>query len=109
MDAEAQRAMATVNFRVHPNNTVEDVIKHVKDVTSDIKGIEVTVSDGGISGSEDHKIRRQSVASDAWVSKPAGLAEQSQYGGSQRRDFQLARLCPDTLAQLARNRCSLWR
>lgn len=48
----AQRAMATVNFRVHPNNTVEDVIKHVKDVTSDIKGIEVTVSDGGISGSE---------------------------------------------------------
>lgn len=48
----AQRAMATVNFRVHPNNTVQDVIQHVKDVTSDIEGIEVTVSDSGISGSE---------------------------------------------------------
>jgi carboxypeptidase PM20D1 len=48
----AQRAMATVNFRVHPNNTVEDVVNHVKAVTSGIKGIEVAVAEGGISGSE---------------------------------------------------------
>ena len=36
-----QRSIATVNFRVHPNDTVEDVIEHVKDVTSGIEGIEV--------------------------------------------------------------------
>ncbi len=36
-----QRAMATVNFRVHPNDTVQDVIDHVKQVTAGIEGIEV--------------------------------------------------------------------
>ena len=46
-----QRAMAMVNFRLHPNNTVEDVIAHVRDVTSDIEGLEVTVSGDSI-GSE---------------------------------------------------------
>ncbi|MGB3627456.1 MAG: M20 family peptidase [Henriciella sp.] len=45
----AQRATAIVNFRVHPNNTVEEVMQHVRDVTSDIEGIEVAPLDGGIS------------------------------------------------------------
>ena len=45
-----QRAIATVNFRVHPNNTIADVVEHVKDVTADIEGIEVSVPDEG--GSE---------------------------------------------------------
>ncbi|WP_300375592.1 M20 family peptidase [Henriciella sp.] len=47
----AQRATAIVNFRVHPNNTPEGVIQHVKDVTRDIEGIEVAPIEGGI-GSE---------------------------------------------------------
>ena len=45
-----QRAMATVNFRVHPNDTVADVIAHVKEVTAGIEGIEVALlpqNDGG--------------------------------------------------------------
>ena len=37
----AQRATAMVNFRVHPNNTVEEVLQHVRDVTADIEGIEI--------------------------------------------------------------------
>jgi carboxypeptidase PM20D1 len=44
-----QRAVATVNFRVHPNDTPETVIQHVKDVTAGIDGIEVTSADGGIN------------------------------------------------------------
>ncbi len=48
----AQRATATVNFRVHPNNTVEDVIAHVKEVTKDIEGIEVTVGQEGLRGGD---------------------------------------------------------
>ena len=47
----AQRATAIVNFRIHPNNTPEDVIQHVRDVTSDIEGIEVGLLEDGI-GSE---------------------------------------------------------
>ncbi|MEM5518813.1 M20 family peptidase [Henriciella sp. AS95] len=45
----AQRATAMVNFRIHPNNTVEDVLEHVRDVTSDIEGIEIEVGGDGIS------------------------------------------------------------
>ena len=45
----AQRATAIVNFRVHPNNTVEEVIQHVRDVTSDIDGIEIAEVADGIS------------------------------------------------------------
>ncbi|MAN45481.1 MAG: M20/M25/M40 family metallo-hydrolase [Alphaproteobacteria bacterium] len=44
-----QRAMATVNFRIHPNDTPESVMQHVKDLTSDIEGIEVSLGEGGIS------------------------------------------------------------
>ena len=34
-----QRAFAVVNFRVHPANTVEDVLAHAKRVTSHIEGL----------------------------------------------------------------------
>ena len=36
-----QRSVATVNFRVHPNDTVADVVAHVKKVTAGIEGIEI--------------------------------------------------------------------
>ena len=45
----AQRATAIVNFRIHPNNTPDEVVEHVKSVTSDIEGIEVSLIDGGIA------------------------------------------------------------
>ncbi|WP_084397474.1 M20 family peptidase [Henriciella aquimarina] len=47
----AQRAMAIVNFRIHPNNTPEQVMQHVRDLTDDIGGIEVSEAEGSI-GSE---------------------------------------------------------
>ena len=47
----AQRATAIVNFRVHPNNTVEDVITHARTVTKDIDGISISIVPDGI-GSE---------------------------------------------------------
>lgn len=47
----AQRAKATVNFRIHPNDTEEDIVAHVKRVTKDIEGIEVAVIKEGIRGS----------------------------------------------------------
>ncbi|MEO0882136.1 MAG: M20 family peptidase [Pseudomonadota bacterium] len=44
-----QRSAAIVNFRIHPNNTPEDVIAHVERVTADIEGLTVEVNqDGGI-------------------------------------------------------------
>ncbi|MBK8198539.1 MAG: M20/M25/M40 family metallo-hydrolase [Acidobacteria bacterium] len=46
----AQRATATVNFRIHPNDSEEAIIQHVKDVTKDIDGIEVEVGKNGIRG-----------------------------------------------------------
>lgn len=47
----AQRATALVNFRVHPRDTVEDVIAHVETVTKDIDGISVKRSEGsGLRG-----------------------------------------------------------
>lgn len=47
----AQRATAIVNFRVHPNNTVQDILDHIGEVTSDIEGLEYAPVAGGI-GSE---------------------------------------------------------
>lgn len=44
----AQRATAIINFRIHPNDTPESVIQHVKDVTADIDGIEVSELEDGI-------------------------------------------------------------
>ena len=47
----AQRATAIVNFRVHPNDTVEDVIAHVKHVTRKIEGLSVEIAgESGIAG-----------------------------------------------------------
>ncbi|MFN3912568.1 M20 family peptidase [Hyphomonas sp.] len=46
----AQRATATVNFRIHPANTEEEIIAHVKDVTSGIDGISVELGKEGIRG-----------------------------------------------------------
>ncbi len=48
----AQRATATVNFRIHPNDTEADIIAHVKAVTSSIEGIEVEVGRNGIRGAD---------------------------------------------------------
>ncbi len=49
----AQRAMAAVNFRIHPSDTIEDVVAHAKHVTRDIDGIDIRAggnSGGGIEG-----------------------------------------------------------
>lgn len=46
----AQRATAIVNFRIHPNDTEEDVVEHVRDVTSDIEGLVIERGVGGIRG-----------------------------------------------------------
>lgn len=47
----AQRAIAVVNFRIHPKDTEEDILAHIKNVTKDIEGLEVTVGRSGIRGS----------------------------------------------------------
>lgn len=46
----AQRATAIVNFRIHPKDTEDDILAHIKNVTKDIKGLEVTVGRSGIRG-----------------------------------------------------------
>lgn len=46
----AQRAHVAVNFRIHPNDTEDKVIAHVKNVTKHIEGIEVNVGRTGIRG-----------------------------------------------------------
>ncbi len=37
----AQRAVATINFRIHPNDTKEGILSHVNTVIKDIPGIEI--------------------------------------------------------------------
>lgn len=44
-----QRATASVNFRIHPNDTPDSVLQHVKDVTSDIEGLEIGIGGDGIN------------------------------------------------------------
>ncbi len=46
-----QRASAVVNFRVHPNDKIDDVIAHVEDVTSDIDGLTIQPYGGGLASS----------------------------------------------------------
>ncbi|MEM7492130.1 MAG: M20 family peptidase [Pseudomonadota bacterium] len=46
----AQRAIAIVNFRIHPNDTEEDIIAHVKRVTSGIEGLTIERGRSGIRG-----------------------------------------------------------
>ena len=44
----AQRATAIVNFRIHPNNTPDEVLEHVRSLTEDLDGIEVAELEDGI-------------------------------------------------------------
>ncbi|MEO0817504.1 MAG: M20 family peptidase [Pseudomonadota bacterium] len=46
----AQRATAVVNFRIHPNDTQESILQHVRDVTGDIENLEIELGRGGIRG-----------------------------------------------------------
>lgn len=46
----AQRAIAVVNFRIHPTNTEAEVLQHVRDVTASIPGLEIERLSGGIRG-----------------------------------------------------------
>ncbi len=52
----AQRAKATINFRIHPNDTEDDIVAHVKRVTKDIEGIEVAVIRQGMRGTGASKV-----------------------------------------------------
>ena len=47
----AQRAHVAVNFRIHPNDTEDKIIEHIRRVTKDIEGIEINVGRTGIRGS----------------------------------------------------------
>ncbi len=46
----AQRATAIVNFRIHPNDTEDDVIAHIENVTDDIEGLVIERGTSGIRG-----------------------------------------------------------
>lgn len=46
-----QRSTALVNFRLHPNDTFEDLMAHVEAVTAGIEGIEIAPLADGISSS----------------------------------------------------------
>ena len=49
----AQRAVALVNFRVHPQDSVAAVIAHIEELTKDIEGISIERSeDTGIRGGD---------------------------------------------------------
>jgi carboxypeptidase PM20D1 len=46
----AQRASAIVNFRIHPNDTEEKILAHVRRVTAAIPGLEISIGRQGIRG-----------------------------------------------------------
>lgn len=46
----AQRATAIVNFRIHPNDTEEDILAHIEEVTADIPGLEIKMGRSGARG-----------------------------------------------------------
>lgn len=46
----AQRATAIINFRIHPKDTEESILEHIKNVTKDIEGLEITAGRSGIRG-----------------------------------------------------------
>lgn len=46
----AQRATAIINFRIHPKDTEESILEHIKAVTRDIEGLEVQYGRTGIRG-----------------------------------------------------------
>ncbi len=47
-----QRATALINFRVHPNDTIDSLMTHVRKVTEHIEGLEITRNEDGGIGSE---------------------------------------------------------
>ena len=47
-----QRSIATVNFRIHPNDSVESVVAHVEETIAGIEGVSVLKSEEGGIGSE---------------------------------------------------------
>ena len=46
----AQRATAIINFRIHPKDTEESILAHIKPVTRDIEGLDVSLGRSGIRG-----------------------------------------------------------
>lgn len=46
----AQRATAIINFRIHPKDTEESILAHIKEVTGEIEGLEVAYGRTGIRG-----------------------------------------------------------
>jgi len=44
-----QKSTAIVNFRLHPNDTFEDLMAHVEAVTKEMDGLEIDVAGGGIA------------------------------------------------------------
>jgi carboxypeptidase PM20D1 len=44
-----QRATALVNFRLHPNDTFDELMAHVANVTAQIEGLEIAPAGNGIS------------------------------------------------------------
>lgn len=43
-----QQAQAVVNFRIHPADTIDDLMAHVKKTTSHIEGLDIQFYEGGI-------------------------------------------------------------
>jgi carboxypeptidase PM20D1 len=46
----AQRAMAVVNFRIHPSDSEDAVLAHIEEVISRFEGVSVLASQGGLRG-----------------------------------------------------------
>ena len=47
-----QQATALINFRLHPNDSIESVLQHVRDVTSEIDGVTSDIAEASGIGSE---------------------------------------------------------
>ena len=45
-----QNSIATVNFRIHPSDTVDSVVAHVERAIADIEGVSVLKPEGGVGG-----------------------------------------------------------
>lgn len=58
-----QRASVVVNFRIHPRDTVEGVLDHVRRVTRRIEGLEIKPYEGGV-GSAPSPV--SATAGEAW-------------------------------------------
>ena len=45
-----QNSIATVNFRIHPSDTVDSVVAHVENAIAGIEGVSVLKPEGGVGG-----------------------------------------------------------